>query len=292
VSKSMLSLKYLTRLCCGRTCFQLGQSVSSFSTSRNHQTNDTTHFTRGSHSSTIGKWLLLVFPIGGVVLGTWQVQRKKWKLGLIKKLEERTTSNPQPFPDDLAKLKYLEYYPLVVKGKFDHSKEFLIQPRSLIEANSKPDIDAGSLFSVKKNNVGAQVITPFHLDGSTLVILINRGYVPRERRDPQTRLEGQIEQSVEVTGLLRHTEKRPPLSPRNIPGKNHWVYKDLDEMAAASGASPILLDALYDSNALPFAPIGGQTRVTLRDEHLSYIVTWYGLAVVTGIVWYRHFIMR
>lgn len=34
------------------------------------------------------------------------------------------------------------------------------------------------------------------------------------------------------------------------------------------------IDNLTEST-IPGGPIGGQTRVTLRNEHLSYIITWY-----------------
>ena len=37
-------------------------------------------------------------------------------------------------------------------------------------------------------------------------ILVNRGFVPQDRRDPATRPDGQIPGEVAVTGLLRLTE--------------------------------------------------------------------------------------
>ena len=43
-------------------------------------------------------------------------------------------------------------------------------------------------------------------DGST--ILINRGFVPQDRRDPSSRSEGQIEGSVTIAGLARWSEGR------------------------------------------------------------------------------------
>ncbi|GCC46819.1 hypothetical protein chiPu_0031066, partial [Chiloscyllium punctatum] len=44
------------------------------------------------------KWALLLIPVSTFSLGTWQVQRRKWKLQLIKDLQERTRSEPLPLP--------------------------------------------------------------------------------------------------------------------------------------------------------------------------------------------------
>lgn len=43
-------------------------------------------------------------------------------------------------------------------------------------------------------------------------------------------------------------------------------------MAELVGASPVFLDAV---ETLPGGPQGSQTRVTLRNEHLSYMLTWF-----------------
>ena len=234
-----------------------------------------------------GKWLMLVFPVGGLILGTWQVRRKQWKLGLIRQLEERTKSNPIPLPDDVSELENLEYRPVTVHGAFDHSRELYIEPRSLVTGNDDRNVDAGSLLSTKKSNVGAQVVTPFFIPDKNMTILVNRGFVAKDKKNPNSRLQGQVDGLVEVTGLLRHNEKRPPLIPKNKPSSNQWYYKDLNEMAGLTGTSPILVDAI---NTTPGGPIGGQTRVKLRDEHVSYAITWYSLALATGAMWYIRFI--
>lgn len=56
-------------------------------------------------------------------------------------------------------------------------------------------------------------------------------------------------------------------------------------MSASTGSSPIFLDATNDFD-IPGGPIGGQTRVSLRNEHLSYILTWFSLSGITAFMWY------
>ena len=235
----------------------------------------------------IGKWLSLIFPISGIMLGVWQVRRKQWKLGLIADLEQKTKSKPIPFPSDLNELTKLEYRSLSVTGAFDHSKELFIRPRHLIKPDAKKAADSGSLLSMRNNNIGMQVITPFFIPDLGITILINRGFIPNEKKDPKTRAEGQIEGLVNLTGILRHNEKRPPLVPKNNPHKGQFNYKDLNEIAELLGTNPILLDAI---DTVPNGPIGGQTKVTLRDEHVQYAITWFSLAAVTAVMWYIRFI--
>lgn len=52
------------------------------------------------------------------------------------------------------------------------------------------------------------------------------------------------------------------------------MFRDLDAMSKIVGSEPILIDAVIE-NSVPGGPIGGQTNVSLRNEHVSYIITWY-----------------
>jgi len=45
-------------------------------------------------------------------------------------------------------------------------------------------------------------------------------------------------------------------------------------MADVAGTEPVFLDATAETT-VPGGPVGGQTRVSLRNEHLSYIMTWW-----------------
>lgn len=70
-----------------------------------------------------------------------------------------------------------------------------------------------------------------------------------------------------------------------------FIFRDLEQMSQVTGASPIFLDATTDFNA-EGGPVGGQTRISLRNEHLSYIFTWYSLCGITSFMWYRQFLRR
>ncbi|XP_058674149.1 surfeit locus protein 1 [Ammospiza caudacuta] len=234
------------------------------------------------------KWGLLLVPLTTFGLGTWQVQRRKWKLDLIAQLASRTRADPIPLTLDPMELKELEYRPVRVRGRFDHSKELYLLPRSLLDPQREAR-EAGRISSHPEN--GANVITPFYCTELGVTILVNRGFVPKNKLKPETRLKGQIEDEINLTGVVRLTEKRKPFVPENNIEQNRWHYRDLEAMAKVTGAEPIFIDADFKST-VPGGPIGGQTRVSLRNEHMQYIVTWYGLCAATSFLWYKKFIQK
>ena len=71
--------------------------------------------------------------------------------------------------------------------------------------------------------------------------------------------------------MVRLTETRKPFVSENNPDRNHWHYHDLETTSRLPGTDPIFTDANFQSTVLK-GPIGGQTRVTLRNEHLQYII--------------------
>lgn len=234
------------------------------------------------------QWLLLLIPVTAFGLGTWQVQRRKWKLELIAELESRVRAEPIPLPGDPMELKNLEYRPVTVRGHFEHSKELYMMPRTMVDP-AREARQAGRLASSAES--GAYVVTPFHCTDLGITILVNRGFVPRKKVNPETRQKGQVEGQVDLVGIVRLTETRKPFVPENNPERNHWHYRDLDAMAKITGAEPIFIDADFGST-IPGGPIGGQTRVTLRNEHLQYILTWYGLCAATSYLWVKKFLHR
>ncbi|XP_066517681.1 surfeit locus protein 1 [Hoplias malabaricus] len=234
------------------------------------------------------KWLLLLIPVTTFGLGTWQVKRRQWKLKLIEELQCLTTAEPIPLPSDPMELKDLEYRRVKVRGRFDHFRELYILPRSPVDPVREAH-EAGRLSSSAES--GANVITPFYCTDLGITILVNRGYVPKNKIKPETRTGGQVTEEVDLVGVVRLTEQRKPFVPQNNVEANRWHYRDLEAMAKATGAEQIFIDAVLEST-VPGGPVGGQTRVTLRNEHMQYILTWYGLCAATTYMWYVKFIKR
>jgi len=232
-------------------------------------------------------YLLLTIPLATFGLGCWQVQRRKWKLGLIDELELKTHADPVPFPEDLSTLDDLEYSKVRVRGTFDHARETYLGPRGLQQEAS----DHGGLMSMGRASVGMNVITAFKVKDRDLTIMVNRGWVPRNKTNPRNRQEGQVEGEVELVGVVRKSEPRASFAPKNDPNQKQWHNRDLDGLSRELGTDRVFLDAVYEST-IPGGPVGGQTRVSLRNEHMSYIFTWYSLSAITFAMWYTKFFRK
>lgn len=195
--------------------------------------------------------------------------------------------DPIPLPEIASEkeLKDLEYCKFHVEGEFDHSREIYIRPRTIV--TRKADSDGGSLIS-SSPRVGAHVITPFYIPERGYSILINRGYVDENCINPAARESGQVAGTVSINGIFRITEKGAMI-PSNDPQKSVWRSVNVEEMAQVTGCRPILLEAAADSTVRG-GPIGGQTRIRLRDQHFSYIVTWYSISAVTAVMWLTKYV--
>ena len=136
--------------------------------------------------------------------------------------------------------------------------------------------------------MGFWVLTPFETrDGFT--VLINRGFVPRDRRDPATRAAAQIAGETTVTGLLRVTEPNGAFLRTNDPAADRWYSRDVAAIAKARGlfdVAPYFIDAGPAANPGGL-PIGGLTVVSFYNSHLIYAVTWFALALMLAAALFR-----
>ena len=162
-----------------------------------------------------------------------------------------------------------EYRHVAATGTFDHAKAVLVQ-------------------AVTECGAGFWVVTPLLRDDGSM-ILINRGFVPADRRDPASRAVGDPAGLVSVSGLLRITEPGGGFLRSNDPAGGRWYSRDVAAIAAAEGltnVAPYFIDA--DASANPGGlPVGGLTVVKFRNSHLVYALTWYSLAIMSAVaVWF------
>jgi surfeit locus 1 family protein len=145
-------------------------------------------------------------------------------------------------------------------GTFDHSQEQLIVPR------------------FREGEAGAHVLTPFELSKNGDRILINRGWVPRNKQNASERLEGQITGEIPIEGLSRLSDPKKPsyFTPENEPAKRTWFWLDLPSMSKQMNTKQILLEVNDRPNPGGY-PIGGQSVLSIRNQHLNYAVTWFSL---------------
>jgi surfeit locus 1 family protein len=209
-------------------------------------------------------------------LGTWQVQRKAWKEALIASLEQRLNAPPVALP---RSERWGELDP--AEDEFRHVKfsaAFVPGAEALIYASS-------SALRSDVSGPGYWVLAPARLAAGGLVV-INRGFVPEGRQDPATRANGDIGGPVELVGVMRWPEARGIFSPNDEPERNLWFVRDPVAIASAKGwgrVAPFFIE-LESPQPPGGLPRPGPLKVNLRNEHLQYAITWYGLALVVAVM--------
>jgi len=217
--------------------------------------------------------LALVTFVG---LGTWQVYRLSWKLDLIARTDARVhapaTAAPARAEWPRIDKQDHEYLHVTLQGSYLPGRDTLVQAST----------DLGT---------GWWVLTPLRAaDGS--FVLVNRGFVPDAQR---LLYEPPVPGETRVTGLLRISEPHGRWPRTNDPAAGHWYSRDVAAIAQARGlvpasaVAPYFVDAEGPGLRAAQWPAGGLTVVHFPNNHLSYLLTWYGMAALTllalRIVW-------
>jgi surfeit locus 1 family protein len=214
--------------------------------------------------------LSLATLLGMVILlslGNWQLHRLSWKTALIAAADTRAH----------GALVSMER----VLGVADAEIEYA-------HAEAKGEYLAGEvyLFTVLDDGrIGFQVIAPFRLEDGR-IILVDRGFVPAQGKLPAAH-EAPPSGKVRVTGLIRAAHDAAPFTPKPDIAGRVWYGRDPGAMAAALQvklAARLIL--ARDAGPPGEIPEGGHTRLTFRNEHLSYAVTWFALAATLLVIYF------
>jgi surfeit locus 1 family protein len=122
--------------------------------------------------------------------------------------------------------------------------------------------------------IGFYVMTPLRLASGEAVI-VNRGFVPDAMRDAADK--GPRGETA-IIGLMRASQPRNMFTPADDPAHGMFYTRDVEALAKAMQLgphAPFSLDAEAGSDPLPQ---GGETRLSFVNNHLSYALTWFGLA--------------
>ncbi|XP_027122804.2 surfeit locus protein 1-like [Coffea arabica] len=297
--------------------------LSSFSTSAPSISSPTTPPPEQERRSALSK--LLLFIPGAITfgLGTWQIFRRQEKIKMLDYRQNRLGMEPlkcDKVAPSSETLDSLEFRRVRCKGVFDEKRSIYIGPRSR------------SISGVTEN--GYYLITPLlpipgNPESLQSPILVNRGWVPRAWRDKSLEAPADDRQAsdapssstrentkgswwpfaskkaedkvptispVEVTGVIRGSEKPSIFVPANDPSSSQWFYVDIPAIARACGLPDNTL-YIEDINenidpSKPY-PVPKDIATLMRSpvmpqDHLNYTITWYSLsAAVTFMAFKR-----
>jgi cytochrome oxidase assembly protein ShyY1 len=198
-------------------------------------------------------------------LGTWQLERKAWKENLIATLERRLNEAPIALPPPAQ-------WAAMTPDKWEFTRvrlavQFLKQSDALVYTSGSPlrdDVKAAGyfVFSPALGPEGRQVV-------------VNRGYVPARAYPAAAGV-------IEIVGTVRFPEQPSWFVSAHDAAGDIWTVREPGLMAKVKGWGAVApfyveMESPVPAGGLPHpAPL----KVRLRNEHLQYAITWYGLAAV------------
>jgi cytochrome oxidase assembly protein ShyY1 len=219
-------------------------------------------------------------------LGAWQLQRRVEKHALIAALTERLAAAPAPLPSPAQ------------WSTLSPERDEFRRVSFAATYYSGPDAMVYSSGSAVRSDVsgpGTWAFLPARLaSGETVVI--NAGFVQNTMQDraQQDRAVGRLitHEPVTLTGYIRFPEAPGMLTPSENLAKRLWFARDPLAMAHALGwgeVAPFYID-LEQPVPESGIPKPGPLEVHLKDDHMQYAITWFGLAGAVAIafgVWLR-----
>lgn len=185
-------------------------------------------------------------PVAAFGLGTWQVQRLRWKEALIEDLSAKLKLPAMRLPplvkcvvipvarltSSVDAIPEFAYRRVLVRGVLDHSREMLLGPH------------------LRHGRLCYSLITPLHrtdTDGSEAHadILVNRGVIDRDLADRAKRPGSLESQPVAIVGMLRSQQRKSMMASDNRPDLGQWIHVDIERMAEHAGTQPVLIDEIY-----------------------------------------------
>jgi cytochrome oxidase assembly protein ShyY1 len=222
-------------------------------------------------------------------LGFWQLQRRVEKHALIAALDERLAEPPGVLP---SADRWSTLSPV--------ADEFRCV-RFVATFEARPDAmvyTSGSAVRPDVSGPGTWAFLAARLTSGETVV-VNAGFVQNTMQDraQQDRAVTRLVTGapVTLTGYLRFPESAGWLTPPENLDKRLWFTRDTNVMAQKLGwdrGTPVApfyidLESPVPENGIPKP---GPLEVHLKDDHLQYAITWFGLAGVVAIafgVWWR-----
>ena len=221
--------------------------------------------------SVVGLAVIALVMISVLIgLGVWQLHRKDEKRALIAALTERLAVAPVALPPKsqwhALRPERDEFRHVTFLGLFEPLPEAMVY-------------SSGSALRTDISGLGTFVFAPARFAGGEHVV-INRGFVP----DSNAVKADVSREPVALTGYIRFPEKAGWFTPHEDAARRLWFLRDHLAMARSydwGEVAPFYIDLETPAPASGL-PKPGPLQVHLKDDHLQYAITWFGLALAVA----------
>jgi surfeit locus 1 family protein len=193
-------------------------------------------------------------------LGTWQLERLKWKTTILSSMKNSLSLPPLEISNEIIKnIDNYSYRRISLTGYYLYDNHISIYSKVL------------------DRQVGKNLVVPFKTDHG--YILINRGFIPNNYNIKKN-IKPKV---VKINGVIKFQQEIKYFTPKNNIIKNEWYYINIDEISDFSNLPLLKFYIIEDDNIDEKYPIGSQYNFDVPNDHLQYAITWFSLALALSI---------
>ena len=192
-------------------------------------------------------------------LSGWQIKRLNWKTDLISQRISSFESDPISFVS-LNQPEKNEFRKVFVDGQLLNEFEMYMPALS------------------KRGNNGFHILVPLKTTSGKLIIY-DTGWVPLKIKEKEKRLLNISKNSQTFEAVIRTSGRKGYFQPDNDTDTNTWFFVEpelMSEYLKMNFENKYYLEAV--KNGPNGFPLGNQTRIYLRNNHLQYALTWFMIA--------------
>ena len=202
-------------------------------------------------------------------LGTWQLERLRWKSDLLESMKENISLPPVVVNSSIiSNIKNYNYRRFKLDGYFLYDKNITIYSK------------------VVGGKVGRHLITPFKTKFG--YILINRGFVPENYKIEASEIKQ--DKNTSINGIVKFQQKINYFTPSNSIIKNQSYYINIEEISTYLKLDLNNFYIIEENNPNERYPLGSQYNINIPNDHLQYAITWFSLALALSI--FLHLLWR
>ena len=195
-----------------------------------------------------------------VSLGTWQLERLRWKTDILSSMKES-----------------LSLPPLKITGQvIDNIDQYSLR-RIQLTGNYLYKDNITIYSKVFNKKVGKHLIVP--LETQYGIILVNRGFIPSDFNIENNIKSGEIS----INGIVKFQQKINYFTPNNNVIKNEWYYININEVSNFLSLPLLNFYIVEENNIEEKYPVGSQYNINIANDHLQYAITWFSLALALCI---------
>jgi surfeit locus 1 family protein len=204
-------------------------------------------------------------------LGFWQLDRAEQKKEILRQYQQQQGESVLNLNKPTAEKEFYPYQRVEVTGRFDTSRQFLLDNK------------------VYQGQAGYQVITPLLLPNNGQVVLVNRGWLPQTESRQELPVIPTPTENLEIVGQLKlDIGNGFQLGESGILG-NTWPrviqWLDIEQIGKSLGYKLQPFIILQD----PDGPAGFVRDWYIKkispEKNISYAVQWFGLALALVIIY-------